>query len=453
MFGFGKKKKTAKLSVAKPTSPSKTQYRDALESVVGKNGIDTEELDDLVVDLDEDPNNSKKAAPDQMTFDPEDLDGLDDLAVGEEVGEEVGLLDEFDMPDIDDTADEGFEDLDELIAADEEPERKPVDPAKVLKQRPVEVTNEETKHKRTLQATSIDEVEDEATFDGLTTDDALALLSEVEFDDAQEDENDILTRTDPEPETVYEDEADEDEFLEEVEEEPESDTEEPDEASEETPAPVPAPVPETHTITQEEAFAALNPVQQAILRQINQMDTATLKTQAQMVEENLYMQSQIREWSNAYALLMTHLNEWQEYATSLRDTIVKQNDEFENEKEHLIHRYEIKMRNLSASLEADMQEREDKILRDQELAKSMIEEASRLAKQSRDHDAEHQKTVDGLRDQIKVLTTRPNLSMESPIPVAPADFVSPTRRAPVTNQFTGTDEDELEDLFDNDSWG
>lgn len=442
------KKKNKKKQPAKSEVPSKSQYKNALENVVGKNGIDEDELEELtggLEDLQSDSTTSEARPtkqPDTMTFDEDDveddLDGLLDL-------------DESD-DDLEDISDEPVDDQDKTQELD------------VLKQKPVKVVDEVSKRKRELQSKTIDEV-DSDDFDGLTTEDALALVSDVEDEDEDveeelpitdidEDDDDLdledhLTDEDDDFESenddleIFDDDDDDDDLLDEEDEVIEND--------------VPESVPETpHTITAEEAFNALDPVQQTILRQLSKMDTDSLKTQAQMVEENLYMQGQIREWSNAYALQMRHLNEWQDYSTKLKDLLIAQNSQFEDEKDHLIKRHQIQMRNLRASLEEDYVEREDKVRHDQRIAKEMVEEASKLIEQARQHDAASKSTIDGLRDQIRVLTTRPSLPTDSAVPVAPSDSL----RDIVTNlgldtkskNSNDTDDDEVGDLFADENW-
>lgn len=438
------KKKNKKKQPAKSEVPSKSQYKNALENVVGKNGIDETELDELTSGLDDAKSDSIKSEtqstkqPDTMAFDEDDVsDDLDDLLD----------LDESD-DDLEDISDETIDDQDET---------QELDP---LKQKPIKVVDEVSKRKRELQSKTIDNV-DSGDFDGFNTDDALALVSDVEDDFEEElpieDDDDLGLDDDLSDDNdndnfesenddleVFDDEDldDEDDLLEEEDEVIEND--------------VPESVPETsHKITAQEAFNALDPVQQTILRQLSKMDTDSLKTQALMIEENLYMQGQIREWSNTYALQMRHLNEWQDYAAKLKDLLIAQNDQFEEEKDHLIKRHQIQMRNLRASLEEDYAEREDKIRNDQRIAREMVEEASRLIEQARQHDAASKLTIEGLRDQIKVLTTRPSLPTDNAVPVAPSDSL----RDIVNNlglktksKKTNDTDDEVSDLFTDENW-
>ena len=458
MFGFKKKKAKAKAKQnAKSDVPSKSQYKDALENVVGKNGIDEDELEELTGGLDidsaeldrvESPSKKPKQ-PDTMSFDDDDvdLDALLDIDEDDELNE---------SPESEELADDDDDDL-----ADE-----PENELSVLKQKPVKVVDESSKRKRELQDKLIDDV-DSDDFDGLTTDDALALVSDVEDEpEDEEDDFDINESISDDDDDDLLDDADDDNDLElpdedelvALEEEEEDDD---DELVEDEPIAETTPAePERPVIRSEEAFNALDPVQQTILRQLSKMDTDSLKTQAQMVEENLYMQGQIREWSNAYAAQMRHLNEWQDYATKLKDLLVSQNDEFEDEKDHLNRRHQIQMRNLRASLEADYTEREDKIRHDQRIARDMVEEASKLIEQAREHDASSKSTIDGLRDQIKVLTTRPMLPADNAVPIAPSesmrDIVTSLGLKEKANNATvvtaSDDSDDVGDLFDDENW-
>lgn len=449
------KKKNKKKQPAKSEVPSKSQYKNALENVVGKNAIDEDELEELTGGLEDVQSDSTKSEtsptkqPDTMTFDEDDVeDDLDDLLD----------LDESD-DDLEDISDETIDAQDENQELD------------VLTQKPVKVVDEVSKRKRELQSKTIENA-DSGDFDGFTTEDALTLVSDLEdieddveeespvtdtanddldFDDNLLDDDDDNFESESDNLEVFDDDEDEDgedddDLLDEEDEVIENDV----------PDSMPEPLPETpHKITAEEAFNALDPVQQTILRQLSKMDTDSLKTQAQMVEENLYMQGQIREWSNAYALQMRHLNEWQDYSTKLKDLLIAQNTQFEDEKDHLIKRHQIQMRNLRASLEEDYVEREDKVRHDQRIAKEMVEEASKLIEQARQHDAASKSTIEGLRDQIRVLTTRPSLPTDSAVPVAPADSL----RDIVTNLGLDTKskksndtDDEVGDLFADENW-
>ena len=445
MFRF-MKKKNKKKQPAKSEVPSKSQYKNALENVVGKNGIDEDELEELtggLEDLQSDsikPETRPAKQPDTMTFDEDDVE--DDL-------DELLDLDESD-DDLEDISDETMDTQDETQELD------------VLKQKPVKVVDEVSKRKRELQSKTIDDV-DSDDFDGLTTEDALALVSDVEDEDEDVEEELPITDTDNDDldleDHLTDDDADDDfesenEDLEIFDDDDDDDLlDEEDEIIEND---VSKSVPEApHTITAEEAFNALDPVQQTILRQLSKMDTDSLKTQAQMVEENLYMQGQIREWSNTYALQMRHLNEWQDYSAKLKDLLIAQNDQFEDEKDHLIKRHQIQMRNLRASLEEDYTEREDKIRHDQRIARDMVEEASKLIEQARQHDAASKSTIEGLRDQIKVLTTRPSLPTDSAVPVAPSDslrdIVNNLGLETKSKKSDDTD-DEVGDLFADENW-
>ena len=455
------KKKNKKKQPDKSGVPSKSQYKNALENVVGKNVIDETELEELTSGLDDVQSDSIKSEtqptkqPDTMTFDEDDVgDDLDELLD----------LDESD-DDLEDISDETIDDQDET---------QEVDP---LKQKPIKVVDEASKRKRELQSKTIDNV-DSGDFDGFTTDDALALVSDIEDDveddlpiedadnndldldnnlsddnddDDNDDDDDLLDDDDDDDDFDFESENDDLEVFDD-----DNDDDLLDEEDEVIGNNVPETVPEApHKITAEEAFNALDPVQQTILRQLSKMDTDSLKTQAQMVEENLYMQGQIREWSNTYALQMRHLNAWQDYSAKLKDLLIAQNDQFEDEKDHLIKRHQIQMRNLRASLEEDYAEREDKIRNDQRIAREMVEEASRLIEQARQHDAASKLTIEGLRDQIKVLTTRPSLPTDNAVPVAPSDSL----RDIVNNlglktksKKTNDTDDEVGDLFADENW-
>ncbi len=453
MFRF-MKKKNKKTQPDKSGVPSKSQYKNALENVVGKNVIDETELEELTSGLDDVQSDSIKSEtqptkqPDTMTFDEDDVgDDLDELLD----------LDESD-DDLEDISDETIDDQDET---------QEVDP---LKQKPIKVVDEASKRKRELQSKTIDNV-DSGDFDGFTTDDALALVSDIEddveddlpiedadnndldLDNNLSDDNDDDDLLDDDDDFGFESENDDLEVFDD-----DNDDDLLDEEDEVIENNVPETVPETpHKITAEEAFNALDPVQQTILRQLSKMDTDSLKTQAQMVEENLYMQGQIREWSNTYALQMRHLNAWQDYSAKLKDLLIAQNDQFEDEKDHLIKRHQIQMRNLRASLEEDYAEREDKIRNDQRIAREMVEEASRLIEQARQHDAASKLTIEGLRDQIKVLTTRPSLPTDNAVPVAPSDSLRDIvnnlgLKTKSKSKQTNDTDDEVSDLFADENW-
>ena len=163
------KKKNKKKQPDKSGVPSKSQYKNALENVVGKNVIDETELEELTSGLDDVQSDSIKSEtqptkqPDTMTFDEDDVgDDLDELLD----------LDESD-DDLEDISDETIDDQDET---------QEVDP---LKQKPIKVVDEASKRKRELQSKTIDNV-DSGDFDGFTTDDALALVSDIE-DDVEDD--------------------------------------------------------------------------------------------------------------------------------------------------------------------------------------------------------------------------------------------------------------------------
>lgn len=484
MFGFGKKKKTnvsknkkllkQKKKSSKSNVSSQDKYKSALENVVGKNGVDPDELEALTSGLDDDLLLSEASAPvdDDLDLDLED-DG--NLSLDEDNGNDFSQ----DVED-DDLERVSNEDLDED------------DPLRVLKQKPVPVTDDESERKRKLQEADIDDMSSE-DFDGFSTDDALTLLQDVD-EDEEMDEDDISDSDGDYEDSVPDDliEDDEDDPTEE-----EDDTDEEDDYLDDDDTPLNEPEPEEQgvmdvapqtpsadtsprQITREEAFNALTPVQQTILRQMDKIDSNALKTQAEMVEENLYMQSQIIEWSNAYSAQMKHLVEWQEYADKLRDILVKQDSDFQAEREHQAKRHQIQLRNVRASLEADYAEREDKVLHDQRIAKDMVEEASRLLNQAREHGSEDKATIKILQDQIRALTTRPAVSTSGPVPIAPAGtsadiFKDLGLRKQLSNQTsrdeafselmhtadnstsktddsTVDDSDEIDDLFDEDNW-
>ena len=506
-----KKKKGQNKAESQVDSTKKSRYQKELANVVGKStptsepAINETELDDLTSGLDD--------ASDTMVIDPEDID-LDGL----EAIEEDGLNDDEDMPSTDDDD----LDLDALLGDDEddlelakdETTEEPVvkkpkvklikrkakkndvniesdDPLDALKQKPVRVVDEKTGKLRELQSKDIDDVDD---FDGLTTEGAISLVSDLEDEDELVDDGPHLDEDWNEDDDSLNDSIDGAEDLDGLVDDDDNDLdleEEPDDevdldvASEEPESEVIPEVKEpaaSKEITPEEAFKALPPVQQLILRQMDKLSVDEVKTQAQMVQENLYMQSQITEWANAYAGVMQHLNDWQEYSTKLRDLLISQNTEFEEEKEHLNHRHQIQMRNLRASLEDDYAEREDKILHDQRIAKDMIEQASALLKQAKSHDDSSRSTIEGLQKQINILTTRPKLATDGPISVAPSGTtddifatlgltrhatlplatddaetkdgeLSTTDTAPVTQEETvSEDADDVDDLFNDANW-
>lgn len=484
MFGFGKKKKTnvsknkkllkLKKKSSKSNVPSQDKYKSALENVVGKNGVDPDELDALTSDSDDDLLLSETSTPVDDDLDL-DLDDDDDLSLTE---------------DDDNDFSQDIEDDNLERVSNEDLDKN--DPLRVLKQKPVAVTDDESERKRKLQEADIDDMSSE-DFDGFNTDDALALLQDVD-EDEEMDEDDIS-----DSDGDYEDSAPDD-LIEDDEDAPteeEEDIDEEDDYFDDDNTPLNESEPEEQDvmdvdsqmvsadtspreITREEAFNALTPVQQTILRQMDKIDSNALKTQAEMVEENLYMQSQIIEWSNAYSAQMKHLVEWQEYADKLRDILVKQDSDFQAEHEHQAKRHQIQLRNVRASLEADYAEREDKVLHDQRIAKDMVEEASRLLNQAREHGSEDKATIKILQDQIRALTTRPAVSTSGPVPIAPggtsADIFKDlglsrqlsdeTSRDEAfselmrttdtstskTDDSTVDDSDEIDDLFDEDNW-
>lgn len=510
-----KKKKGQNKAESQVDDNKKSRYQEELANVVGKStptsepAISDTELDDLTSGLDD----TSKPASDTMVIDPEDID-----TDGLEAIEDDSLGDDLDVPSTDDddldldallSDDEDDLELAKDDAAEEPVVKKPKvklikrkakkndtnvesdDPLDALKQKPVKVVDEETGKLRELQSKDIDDVDD---FDGLTTEGAISLVSDVEDEeepvddsldldeDWSEDDDSLNNSTGEDLEDLVNDDDndldleeelvdDDDDGLDVAGEEPEP------EAVSEVKEPA-----ASKEITPEEAFKALPPVQQLILRQMDKLSVDEVKTQAQMVQENLYMQSQITEWANAYAGVMQHLNDWQEYSTKLRDLLISQNAEFEEEKEHLNHRHQIQMRNLRASLEDDYAEREDKILHDQRIAKDMIEQASTLLKQAKSHDDSSRSTIEGLQKQINILTTRPKLATDGPISVAPSGTtddifatlgltrhatlplssndaeikdgeLSTTDTAPVTQEETvSEDADDVDDLFNDANW-
>ena len=503
MFGFKKKKKRVQKAESEE-STGKSRYQEELASVVGKkaaksnSGVDDNELAELTSGLDDEVGKN----PDTMTFDESEIDDPSNQVV------EDDLLDD-DLDDLlgDDDDDLGLTDDDlEEVPVEEQPHdntkspkasRKPslhhdkskpsipnTDPSTILKQKPVKVVDDESARLRKLQEENLDEAED-IDMDGITTQDAISLVSQLSeeeepetIEDTPEIDEDLNLDDDLDEElpaeedldTEFDDDDDlfEDEDDDLIEEQPD---EEDELIEDEEPEPEPQ-IAVQKEITQEEAFKALPPVQQAILRQMKNIDTTTLQTQAQMTQENLYMQSQIVEWSNAYSLQMKHLNQWEEYANKLRDLLISQNDEYEEEKQHLIHRHQIQMRNLRASLEADYVEREEKIIHDQRIARDMVEQASKLLAQAKQHDSASKDTIDGLRRQIEVMSTRPSVLTETPIPVAPDDssediFAGLGLKHPSLNQDVEDDDtkvsnnastsqsedsDDIGDLFDENNW-
>lgn len=488
MFGFGKKKAAVDKPKKQPEKQSKhndsrDKYKDALARVVEGNTLDEAELDDMTEGIDD-----------------LDLDNLDDdldlelNAVKQR--ESVNNVDDIDddIDDMDILDDDDDTDLEELAESlpDDEPDDESLEDESfdVLSHKPVKVVDEKTKRLRELQETDINDIGSDA-FDGFTTKDAELLLGDIaedEDEDFEEDDDlDDVQGADKDLELVseFEDPNEYDDLnVDLLGDEDSSSTDEDndllsdfdlnddeDESDDELlvePLPDEQPVVENtpvREITPEEAFNALDPVQQTILRQMQHLDTATLRTQAQMVEENLYMQSQIIEWSNAYAAQMKHLNEWQDYASKLRDLLIKQNNEYEEEKEHIARRHKVQMRNLRASIEEDLAEREDKIRQDQHTANNMIEEAARLLSQAKEHGAESKATIKGLQEQIRVLTTRPSVATAGPVPIAPNSTsddifkdlglkrqLSNDTLAEKANESVDTQSGRVADLFDDDAW-
>lgn len=492
MFGFGKKKKAA---VDKPNKQPKKQskhndnrdkYKDALARVVEGKRLDEAELDDMTagiddLDLDNDLDTELNAVKQR-----EPVDNIDDI-------NDIDDIDDMDILD-DDT------DLEELAESlPDEPDEPDDESYDVLSHKPVKVVDEKTKRLRELQETDINDIGSDA-FDGFTTKDAELLLGDIDEDFEEDDDLDDVQGADKDLELVSEfedpneyddpnvdllgdedssstdedndllsdfelnDDEDEDESDDELLVEPLPDEQLVDEQLVDENASV-VENPPVREITSEEAFNALDPVQQTILRQMQHLDTATLRTQAQMVEENLYMQSQIIEWSNAYAAQMKHLNEWQDYASKLRDLLIKQNNEYEEEKEHIARRHKVQMRNLRASIEEDLAEREDKIRQDQHTANNMIEEAARLLSQAKEHGAESKATIKGLQEQIRVLTTRPSVATTGPVPIAPNSTsddifkdlglkrqLSNDTLAEKAKESVDTQSGRVADLFDDDAW-
>lgn len=478
MFGFGKKKAAVDKPNKQPKKQSKhndsrDKYKDALARVVEGNTLDETELDDMTSGIDD-----------------LDLDNLDDDLDSElNAVQSRGTVDIDDMDDIDDVLDDDDDDTDLEQLAESLPDEPDDESFDVLSHKPVKVVDEKTKRLRELQETDINDIGSDA-FDGFTTKDAELLLGDM-TDDEDFDEDEDLDGVyddgkDLEPEVEFEDPNDYDDpnvdLLDDEDslsaEDEDNDlvsdfdlNDDEDESEDEllvetssTEQPV-VENPPVREITPEEAFNALDPVQQMILRQMQHLDTTTLRTQAQMVEENLYMQSQIIEWSNAYAAQMKHLNEWQEYASKLRDVLIKQNDEYEEEKEHMARRHKVQMRNLRASIEEDLAEREDKIRQDQHTANNMIEEAARLLAQAKEHGAESKATIKGLQEQIRVLTTRPSVATAGPVPIAPNSTsddifkdlglkrqLSDDTLAEKANELVDTQSGRVADLFDDDAW-
>lgn len=485
MFGFGKKKAAVDKPKKQPEKQSKhndsrDKYKDALARVVEGNTLDEAELDDMTEGIDD-----------------LDLDNLDDdldlelnaVKQRESVNNVDDIDDDIDDMDILDDDDTDLEELAESLPDDEPDDESLEDESfDVLSHKPVKVVDEKTKRLRELQETDINDIGSDA-FDGFTTKDAELLLGDIaededfeeddDLDDVQGADKDLELVSEFEDPNEYDDPnvdllGDEDSSPTDEDNDLLSDfdlNDDEDESDDELlvePLPDEQPVVENtpvREITPEEAFNALDPVQQTILRQMQHLDTATLRTQAQMVEENLYMQSQIIEWSNAYAAQMKHLNEWQDYASNLRDLLIKQNNEYEEEKEHIARRHKVQMRNLRASIEEDLAEREDKIRQDQHTANNMIEEAARLLSQAKEHDAESKATIKGLQEQIRVLTTRPSVATAGPVPIAPNSTsddifkdlglkrqLSNDTLAEKANESVDTQSGRVADLFDDDAW-
>lgn len=317
-----------------------------------------------------------------------------------------------------------FENEDELSLPKEVSDLAGGSDLKEEKKPKTELTEDE-KRQKVLRQQDIDKMsaDDLAKLSDFSVDDAKALVQEPIEEPVEE----------PVDEMDFDFDAEEDSF---------DKLEEEEEDFEEEEAEFPTELPE---ISPEEAFDHLTPVQQTILRQMENVDFQTRKTEAQLTEENLYMQGQIMEWSNAYAALMKRLEEWQEYGAKLHEIVAKQDAEFEEEKQQLREYHQEQLLSVRRSLEEDFQGRVEEVEKDRELAREALLEAKEMRLESKRREDEQLRQIENLQKQLVVISKHP--SSQEAVPVAPSKSSAEIHQD-IKNGSVG----KKDPLFDDESW-
>lgn len=412
MFGIKRK--------GKKDTKKKSEDRDYLEELdtlksdetSTKDAVDTlldQDDDDLLIDLEDD----------ELVDDEEPVAEEDDIDVqmNNKSYDDSENIDDIDL-DIDDLDDDivlGEEDQNTVdhVTPDPDPE---LDEGTFLKQKPVKVVDEKSKRFYDLQNSSLDDESlDDSILNDLTTREAVALVSDL--DDSVEDPNLVSEDDDEtvEPDSVrLEDELDEEEFID--EDEPLVDELTEDVVSE---TPVETEQQTSNEVAVQPEQVALTSVQNAIFNRIKDLDLSQLTSMSELIEQNLYMQGQINEWSDAYVKQMTHITDWEAYANKMKSLLIESDQKHRDEIDELEKRHQIKLMNLRTAMEKDYEKREATLAKNQALVSNMLDTAHDLIAQAKTNELTHQATIDGLRSQIKAMTNRPNINTQSSTPVPP----------------------------------
>lgn len=469
MLGFGKRKKKTTTDQSNTLSGLFKKSRGDKNKPVTQENIDDyqEALANIVGQTD---NPGDEAVADKLDVDDLDVDDLDvddlvddELPEGEEPIDDDLLADDDDL-DLGSTDDvdleESLDDTDvPTVKASQLNDRK----RKIAK---LDINNVnldvgDDSKKKSFEKLADTESEDNDLLGTMNLSDASLLVANF-VDDEPVDEPDDLEDSLPigadDDSILASDDVADDEFEavdeEELDEyiEPESeidDSLEADDAEPEKESSTPEPQP---MITRDQAIDALSPVQQAILRNMDKLDLNQMKTVAQMSEANLYMQSLVMDWSNAYDRQMKHLQEWQDYADKLRNMMIKVNDQHDDEIAKMQHRHQVQLKNVRTALEEDYKEREAKLAKDQELARQMVEQAQALLTEAQNEKEVSRTTISDLEKQINVMSTRPeNVDLSNVTPIAPSlDSLDDQATLDALGMKSSPN---LDEMFKDDNWG
>lgn len=460
MLGFGKRKKKTATDQSNTLSGLFKKSRGDKNKPVTQENIDDyqEALANIVGQTD---NAGNEAATDKL-----DVDDLvdDELPDGEEPIDDDLLADDDDLDlgsDDDVDLEESLDDTDvPTVKASQLNDRK----RKIAK---LDINNVnldvgDDSKKKSFEKLADTESEDNDLLGTMNLSDASLLVANF-VDDEPDDEPDDLEDSlpigaDDDSILVSDDVVDDDEFEavdeEELDEdiEPESeidDSLEADDAEPEKESSTPEPQP---MIARDQAIAALSPIQQTILRNMDKLDLNQMKTVAQMSEANLYMQSLVIDWSNAYDRQMKHLYEWQDYADKLRNMMIKVNDQHDEEVAKMQHRHQVQLKNVRTAIEEDYKEREAKLAKDQELARQMVEQAQALLTEAQNEKEVSRTTISDLEKQINVMSTRPeNVDLSNVTPIAPSlDSLDDQATLDALGMKSSPN---LDEMFKDDNWG
>lgn len=441
MLGFGKRKKKTVTDQSNTLSGLFKKSRGDKNKPVTQENIDDyqEALSNIVGQTDD---LSNASANDEL-----DVDDLvdDELSEGEDPIDDDLLDDDDDDLDLE----EALDDVPTVKASQLDDRHRKI--AK-LDINDVDLGVEDDSKKKSFEKLADTESEDHDLLSTMNLSDASLLVANFVDDESDNEQNDLedslSTGVDNDDILVSDDEfeAIDEEPVEEIEPESELDESlEADNAKSNTPKSQPM-------ITRDQAIAALSPIQQTILRNMDKLDLTQMKTVAQMSEANLYMQSLVIDWSNAYERQMKHLYEWQDYADKLRNMMIKVNEQHDEEIAKMQHRHQVQLKNVRTAIEEDYKEREAKLAKDQELVRQMVEQAQALLTEAQTEKEASRTTISDLEHQISVMATRPeNVDLSNVTPIAPSlDTLDDQATLDALGMKSSPN---LDEMFKDDNWG